>query len=117
VNWPYPHSVDMLIYRKSDIIKDLKVIEYKNPNELEGHWAGRVDSIIKSKWGLAFEKSTMVNIPLNRVSSSSNTGQMGVSAEFLLYEWNRGYRIDIDKFIGFENDGAHMFLDISWIKK
>lgn len=112
-DWSYPNTVDMTVYSKVDISKILKQLNYNSPNTLEGSWAKKVDSEWK---GLCFEKSKIVNIPLNIVQQDCNNQHMdGYSADKLLEIFNGGYKIDISRLYKVENKAPHMPHDPTFI--
>lgn len=108
--WSYIHTVDMTIYAKKDIKDFLYSLEYKTPNQLEGRWAKKVD---RKKKGLCFERSKMVNIPINRVQNDYHNMSMNLfSTGEMLDLFNQGKRIDISPFFQIKNQACHMETDI-----
>lgn len=112
-DWSYPNTVDMTVYRKADIAVPFKELDYHSPNTLEGSWAKKVNK----EWiGLCFEKSRIVNIPLNIVQQDCNNLHMdGYSADKMLDIFNGGYKIDISKLHKIENKAPHMPYDPTFI--
>ncbi len=106
-DWGYPHTVDMTLYKKEDILHDLRTLEYSAPNTLEGHWAGTSRAIMH-RLGVCFEHSRMINIPMNRVQNEVHNYNMGISPEKLLQIFNEGKKIDILKFYKIDNNNSHM---------
>lgn len=106
-DWGYPHTVDMTLYKKKDILYDLKTLKYSAPNTLEGHWAGASGNIMH-KLGICFEHSRIVNIPMNRVQNEVHNYNMGISPEKLLQIFNEGKKIDIKQFYKIDNKNSHM---------
>ncbi|MFC1842066.1 hypothetical protein ACFLYU_00200 [Candidatus Dependentiae bacterium] len=109
-DWGYPNTVDMTMYKKSDIQNDLKRMHYHAPNPLEGNWARLGNKIRKSgKTGLCHEKSKIVNLPLNRVQNVYQNRHMNtLGAEELLEKFNQGLKIDITLLYQIKNRSAHM---------
>ncbi len=105
-DWKYPNTVDMTLYRKSDIEKNLRKLIYVNPNSFEGNWASKANY---NKIGLCFSQSKIINIPMNLVNTECKNRHMNFnSAEQLLDKFNEGYKIDISKFDKVENKSVHV---------
>ncbi|MFC1841581.1 hypothetical protein ACFLYA_00750 [Candidatus Dependentiae bacterium] len=105
-DWAYPNTVDMTIYKKSEIERDLKEMNYSSPNTLEGVWASRGDL---NKFGLCFSFSKIINIPLNIVQEDwRNPHNNSLTAKVLLDTWNDGLKIDIDYFFRINNSSPHI---------
>ena len=116
-DWRYPHTVDMTIYRKRDVLNDFKVMRYSSPNKLESFWAGRVGHIIQ-RVGLCFEQTKVVNLPLNRVQTDYHNRHMGLySADELLAMFYDGYKMDIIPLIRIDNPSAHMEYEPTFIAR
>jgi hypothetical protein len=107
-DWRYPNKVDMTLYCKKDIERDLRELCYENPNRLEGLWAGRASKVF-NKCGLCFENAKVVNVPLNRVQQVWTNRSMNLlSVEELLELFNRGLKIDIRPLYKIQNKAVHM---------
>ena len=106
-DWGYPHTVDMTVYKKCDIIEDLQNLVYYAPNTLEAYWAGTSGKIMH-RLGVSFNHSHMVNIPMNRVQNEVQNYNMGIDPLELLYIFNKGNKIDIAPFCRVNNGNAHM---------
>jgi len=91
-DWNYPNSLDMTLYRKKDVLNDFKKIKFHNPNSLEGNWS----CISKvGKTCLCYEKSKIVNIPLNLVNISTNRNMNSYSPKQLLDIFFEGKKLDL----------------------
>jgi hypothetical protein len=107
-DWHYPNTVDMTLYRKKDIEADLRAMAYENPNKLEGNWADRGHKVMK-KYGIFFNYSKMVNVPLNRVQQVWQNRTMNLlTPEELQEQFERGFKIDIRPLFQIKNVAAHM---------
>jgi hypothetical protein len=105
-DWKYPNSVDMTLYKKAEIEKDLGSLDFENPYAFESNWAKRANY---KKVGLFYTHSKSVNIPLNIVGVYEKSRHMsGFSKEELLEKFNAGLKIDIQPFYQIENNAAHM---------
>jgi len=108
-DWGYPHTVDMTIYRKKDIHYMLANLPYSAPNTLEGNWAAQAQGIMQ-RFGLCYELSKVVNVPLNVVQNElqPNRSMKFLSAEQLLDIFYEGKKIDINPLNNIHNTAAHM---------
>ncbi len=113
-DWNYPNSVDLVLYAKSDIQRDLEKMKYTFPNDFEGEWARYGDA---SKIGLCYERAKMVNIPMNIVSTNQNRAANTFSAEELNFMFLEGLKIDINPFYQIENHSAHADLEPQFIMR
>lgn len=92
-DWSQPASTDMTIYRKSDFKDWFYAFNFTNPNNFEGYWIGASD---KTKSGLCYETSKIVNIPINIVQDLKWHRSMNfLLPEDLLEIFLDGYKIDI----------------------
>ncbi len=105
-DWNYPHTVDMTLYRKQDVLKHFFTLAFTYPNTLECNWTGKAHTIMYRR-GLCFEQSKVVNIPLNRVQPDFHSASMEISPQELLQIFNEGKKIDIRPLQKFANCSAH----------
>lgn len=105
-SWNYPNSTDVTIYRKKDIKRALKKIQYTNPNILEGEWHWNWQP--RNKKGLCFQTSKAVNLPLNVVNPYWQSANINISTWQLLDKFLSGYKIDIGQFYKIDNYAPHM---------
>lgn len=105
-DWNYPHSVDMTLYRKQDIMPAFEQLPYTSPNMLEGLWSSVPPS---SKLGLCFKTSKIINLPINIVQQDwVNRTTIIATPEQLLNIFNHGYILDRAPLHGYHNKSAHM---------
>jgi len=105
-DWDYQNSVDFNLFKKSEIIDELEDMIYYTPNSLEAVWSRRRD---RTRRGLCFEHSRMVNIPLNIVQEGKTDRNMGMlSTKELLEEFNFGFKIDVDGLYQFNNSAPQI---------
>ena len=105
-DWNYPHTVDMTLYRKSDIEKDVRAVGFVAPNSFEGAWAGRRPGRL---CGLCYEQTKIVNLPLNRVQNDAQNRTMNfLTPVELLERFEQGQRMNIFNLFKVINKGAHM---------
>lgn len=115
-DWGYPHTVDMTVYRKKDISRDLLYMHYINPNTFEGSWAGRSGSVMH-RLGMCYEATKMVNLPLNRVNHSGNRHMNFISAQELLDIFFAGKKMNIVPLLGIQNKSAHTEYEPTFIDR
>ena len=116
-DWNYPHSVDMVIYRKRDIRSDFETMDFTNPNTLEGGWAGLANAI-SNRAGLCYDTTKMVNLPLNRVQSTHANRNMALyTAQQLLDVFNQGLKIDITPLFQIANPSVHMEYQPTFVER
>lgn len=109
-DWGYPHTVDMTIYRKKDIARDLQDMAYSSPNTLEGQWSMRA-ARIQNGVGLCYQQTKMVNLPLNRVQKELHNRAMdcaSLSPTELLSIFMQNKKMAIAPLYKIKNKSAHM---------
>lgn len=107
----YPMSLDGHIFRTSDILPLLQTLDYYNPNTLEGQLARH--PINRPKM-MCFDKSIIVNNPVNRVQSTVANRHGNITAEYLNEQWLAGRRIKLEPFMGVKNNACHVELPIEF---
>jgi len=114
--WEYARTVDMTIYRKADILKEICPIKFRSPNELEGRWHRERKPNLSA---LCYNTSKIVNIPANLVNeySRSNRNAQFYTADQLLTKFNQGLKIDIKPFHQINNTAPHQEYKYSFIKR
>jgi len=106
LEWKYPNTLDMAIYRKSNIESVIRKLRFKSPNTFEIMWSRVADY---GKKGLAYQQSKIVNIPVNKVQRDGNTPHMNLySTQQLLDMFSQGLRIDIAPLYKINNKAPHM---------
>lgn len=117
-DWAYPNTLDMGLYRKSDVEKTIFKLKWNYPNECEGRWASLANL---NQYGLFFEESKVVNLPLNLVNNSRDGGQnrcsFFYSAKELLDQFLAGYKIDIKPISKMRHNTVHVDSYVSFIKR
>lgn len=105
--WAYVNTVDFTLYFKGDLEEALKGIAFRNPSELEGHWAPLGT---RKQLGICCQRSKMINIPLNIVAKVEwvNRASHLYSAESLNALFLAGLKIDIEAFYQVLNRSVHV---------
>ena len=113
-DWNYPHSVDMTLFKKSDIRNFYERASYWAPNQLEGRWSGQPP---RRPIGICHAVTKMVNLPLNLVQEGHNRNSNYYSPEQLLEKFNSGLKMDIKPLFKINNPGAHMDYRPTFVKR
>jgi len=106
LDWGFPNSLDMTLFKKSSLKKAFLESKYKTPNSLEFVWAKEYAP--KKAIGLYFERSKLVNIPMNIVGKTGNPHMNYLNTEELLAKFNQGLKIDIEPLYKVENNSPHV---------
>ena len=114
VDWKYPNSLDMVLYRKEEIRKDLLKMPFHNPNTFEDLWDKRAKL---KKIGLFYENSKAVGIPLNLVNPSENRALHTLTAAELLEKYKAGLKIDIAPLCQIQNTSKHIPYEPTFIQR
>ena len=113
-DWGYPNTVDMALYRKKDVLPIFYILPFNTPNTLESLW---VHSKFFNKYGLCFEQSKIINVPLNSVQTDwTNKNMNYLSAEECLAYFNKGLRIDRSCLSSIKNRSVHMSWKPNFLK-
>lgn len=105
-DWDYPNSIDMTIYKKSDILPILKKISFKNPSNLEAKWATYANH---NSFGICSHDSKIVNLPLNIVTPTyENRTTNSYTPEQLLEKFEAGLKINTSPLQNIKNISAHI---------
>lgn len=106
-DWGYPHSLDMTLYRKIDLMPLLDQLDYHSPNQLEHYLAINADY---SKKGVCFEASKVINLPINLVQTYTGSNCVNTySTPQLLDLFNNGMKMDVNALYQVNNRSSHMF--------
>jgi hypothetical protein len=113
-DYGYPMSQDGHIFRTEEIYGFHVNLEYHAPNTLEGrlHLQRRKMPPLM----ICYDKSKIINNPLNRVQFASENRCGNISAEFLNDKFLKGYVIDLEPFVGFDNIAVHTEITPNLIK-
>lgn len=114
MDWGYPNTVDMTVYKKKDILHHFERISFHSPNSLEGNWAACADL---SQRGLSYQTTKIVNLPLNLVQTDCHNPNMNfLSSRELLDIFLAGLKMDIRPLFKVNNSDAHMYYEPIFIK-
>lgn len=112
--WQFPNTVDMTLYRKSDIKELFTNLQYVHPASLENKWDLKRKT---SGVGIYYESSKIVNIPLNIVNFSHFPHSGRHTSEELLVKFLEGLKLDIKPLQGYRNQSAHVDVPVSFVTR
>lgn len=111
-DYGYPMSLDGHIFRTKDIFFYLIMLNYDGPNPLEAQMSFKPLPYPKM---MCYDKSIILNNPLNKVQKWNNNVHGKVTAEEINKEFLEGKIIDLDTFKGYENISCHQEIPIKFI--
>lgn len=111
-DYGYPMSLDGHFFRSRDIYYYLLNIRYDGPNSLESQMA--MNPLYYPKL-ICYDKSVIVNNPVNKVQDWNDNVHGNVTAEYLNEQFLSGKKIDLTPFEGFENISCHQEISINFI--
>lgn len=111
--WSDPWSVDGQILSTAEIRVLTRISEFQGPNSYESALK-TFNDLIKSRMGLCFKESKILNLPINRVQKENNNLSGNITPEFLLEQWKKGLMIDIDIFDGYIPSSPHEVHELSF---
>ena len=110
-DFSYPLEVSSSVYRIDDIKSIIEGIHYSYPNSLEWVMYNYIPHLINKQFFLCYETSVAFCNPINRVQTENTINRVGINTDYsiesLLEKYERGYRINTEKFDGFISNGAH----------
>lgn len=95
--WSDPWSVDGHVLATAEVSVLTRLSDFRAPNTYEAALKSFND-LARTRVGLCYEESVIVNLPMNRVQSEVENRCGGVSADYLLDRWNEGLALDAGKF-------------------
>ena len=120
-DFEYPLEVSSSIYKMNTIRLIIDQTNYTHPNSLESIMAHQSRYYATSHPMLGcFKHSVAFCAPMNKVQSTHNNRSSGVSQfspEKLLTIFEKGVRIDSEKFIGMKVNSPHMEIDFLELTK
>ena len=114
----YPLEVSSSLYRTSDVLPILSERKFDNPNSLERMLSRQAESFVERRPRLAcFERSVAVSVPANVVQTvfkNRHDSDPALDAEALADAFERGERLDVDRFRGLVTNGCHQELEFTF---
>jgi hypothetical protein len=112
-DYGYPMSLDGHIFRSRDIFYYLVNLRYDGPNPLEAQMAQQPLYYPKM---ICYDRSIIMNNPINKVQEWNSNIHGNISAEFLNEKFLGGEIIDLTPFEKFDNISCHQELPVTFIK-
>ncbi|MDY6825257.1 MAG: glycosyltransferase family A protein [Thermodesulfobacteriota bacterium] len=106
LDWAYPLSVDGHLFDRREIAAMAALIPFSAPNTFEDRLQWFLP-FFENRLGVAYKKSRIVNIPLNRVQKDIDNRFGTVHQDDLLEKWQSGYQIHYEKLYRFYNESVH----------
>jgi len=116
LDWSYPLSVDGHFFSRREAATMAALLDFSAPNSFEDQLQ-IFRPFFTGRCGVGYSKSRVVNIPCNRVQNEIDNLSGHVHPDELLSAWQRGYRIDYEKFYGFVNESAHQDLALPLVER
>lgn len=110
-DYNYTMSLDGNLYRTEQIEHLIHKLNYNNPNSLESNLASNALNI---PYLLFYDKSKIINIPINKVQNYNNNIHGDITAEYLNDLFLKGKRISLDGITGIDNISCHQEIDIKY---
>lgn len=114
--WAYPMSVEMHLFDTQEITAMTKSLKFKAPNTYEGMLMMYRSHVQKRK-GLCYEHQFLFNNPCNKVQTENDNIAGNITPEFLLEQWNKGLKIDIEPFHHIQTSAPHEEREFHFIKR
>jgi len=117
-DWHYPHTTDMTIFRKKDLLLYVQHLSYQSPNSFEANWAMHAVPAERPT-GICFDKAAVVSLPMNKAGNEELANRItnNYSTAQLLDIFNRGLTIDLKPLEKIVNRSAHMDYNPTFIKR
>lgn len=112
-DWGYPMSVDGHIFKYDYLSSLLMRRDILSVSHIEVIISQLSPSQTKPYMACS-NKSALFNIPLNAIQEICKNINMGVTVDYLNERFLKGDRIDIDKYIDFDNVSPHQEVEIKW---
>jgi len=116
LDWSYPLSVDGHLFSRREMVAMAALTSFSAPNSFEDALQ-TFKPLFSRRYGLAYKKSRIVNIPLNRVQEERENLAGNIHPDELLAFWQKGYQIDYAKLYGLANESAHQEITLPLIKR
>lgn len=115
-DWRYPNTVDMTLYPKATVVQACHQLSYHSPNTFEGVWCGWRLNL--KTYGLCFETSKMINIPMNLVQTDWKNRVTNIfTADQLLDVFEKGNKIDVAALHQFPHKAPHVEAMPTFVKR
>ena len=115
-DFAYPLEVSSSIYRTAEVVELLRQVGFSNPNTLEAAMAANAQLYRQARSSLLlFEQSVAFCAPVNMVQTvwDNRVGEnQGYSADRLAQMFEKGGRIDVERYSGFVPNSCHQEVEL-----
>jgi hypothetical protein len=111
-DYGYPMSLDGHIFRTKEILSFLIKLDYTSPNTLESSMAKNTKGFPPKM--ICYDKSMIINNPINIVQNDWNNVHGKIDAEFLNERFLNGQVIELSNFIGINNTSCHQEIPLKF---
>ena len=94
LEWSDPWSVDGQILSTAELRILANISNFKAPNSFEQSLKS-FNSLCNFRFGLCYEESKILNLPINRVQTEVSNRSGNIDADYLLRCWNDGLMLDV----------------------
>ncbi len=116
LDWGYPLSLDGNIFSTDEILYLVERAEFRTPNTLEFALQKHLP-VFEHRLGVCPRKSALVGVPWNKVQTDNQNISGSIHQDQLLAKWQEGFRLDVSRFRGYQNKGAHEELEMSFVRE
>jgi len=113
-DYGYPMSLDGHIFRTYELLDLLEVLNFSDPNTLEGAMAQRP---LNCPLMMSFDEPRLVGVPWNIVSETSRNRYLKTeTAKSMAAKYERGFRISYKPFKNLKPKSCHTQAELVWEK-
>lgn len=114
--WACPNSVNMTLFKKEEIQPYFQCMKFYNPNILQALWNEHADL---TQVGLYYERSKVVNLPLNVVMANEwvDEKMTNISTKELITFFDQGLKMGIAPLNQLENSAVEVEYDPQFIQR
>jgi len=114
-DWSYPMSLDGHLFKTDEILPLLTLLEYSNPNTLEGNLA---NSPFNIPYMICFDDAKIFNVPANKVQNVNGNRHGNMTAWDINERFIKGGRLSLDKVLNnplsINNTSCHQDVPLEW---
>jgi len=116
LDWGYPLSVDGNIFDTREVFVMVQAGSFRAPNSFEQSLQ-IFNHIFQRRLGVTRRKSAIVNVPANKVQNENKNRAGDITAEEMLWYWEKGLKIDHVDLTGFNNRSCHQEVVFKFIPR
>lgn len=116
LDWGYPLSVDGHVFGLRELRAFIAATEFDSPNTFEGNLQRHV-GYFKTRFGLCYPVSRIVNAPWNKVQKDNENLHGAVHQDEFLQKWHDGFRIHVESYYGMLSESCHQELVVRFVRR